>query len=115
VRATQLITPILIAVLVAGCASTGVVQMDRDSFLIGKKDGTPGLGVSLSNKAAVYAEANEFCRNKSLEVQTLKVSITPAALAQLGSTELHFKCVMPGTTAQSMNRESDKIIEIRSR
>ncbi len=113
--ATQLITPIFIAVLVVGCASTGVVQMDRDSYLIGKKDGSPGLGVSLSNKAAVYEEANEFCRARASEVQTLQVTTTPAALARLGSTELHFKCVMPGSTAQPMLRESDKIIEIRNR
>ena len=44
-----------------GCASTGVIPMDQDSYMIGKKDGTPGLGVSLSNKAEVYREANEFC------------------------------------------------------
>jgi hypothetical protein len=89
--------------------------MDRDSYLIGKKDGSPGLGVSLSNKAAVYAEANEFCRSKALEVQTLQVTTTPAALARLGSTELHFKCVMPGEMSQPLLRESDRVIEIRHR
>jgi len=82
--------------LLTGCASTGVIPMDQDSYMIGKKDGSPGLGVSLSNKAAVYAEANTFCRSKGLEVQTLNVVTTAAAVAQLGSTELHFKCVPPG-------------------
>lgn len=98
-----------------GCASTGVVPMDQDSYLIGKKDGTPGLGVSLSNKAEVYREANDFCRTKGLEVKTLLVTTTPARLGQLGSTELQFKCVAKGGTAQPLEREPDQIIEQRLR
>ncbi len=89
--------------------------MDSDSYFIGKKDGSPGLGVSLSNKAAVYTEANDFCRRKALEVQTLQVTTTPAELARLGSTELHFKCVVPGGMTQPPLRKSDRIIEIRNR
>jgi hypothetical protein len=104
-----------IAMLLAGCASTGVIPVDRDSYLIGKKDGAPGLGVSLSNKADVYAEANQFCRKKGMEVQTLQVTTTPAALARLGSTELQFKCVKSGETAEPLRRESDTVIEIRHR
>jgi hypothetical protein len=100
---------------IVGCASTGVIPMDKDSYLIGKKDGTPGLGVSLSNKAEVYKEANDFCSAKGLEVETLNVITTPARPAQLGSTELQFKCVPRGSTAKPLVRESDKIIEIRSR
>lgn len=111
----QFLALFVVTFLTTGCTSTGVVQMDRDSYLIGKKDGSPGLGVSLSNKAAVYAEANEFCRSKALEVQTLQVTTTPAALARLGSTELHFKCVMPGEMSQPLLRESDRVIEIRHR
>lgn len=90
----KIITSLLpIAFAISGCQSTGIIPMDRDSYMIGKKDGTPGLGVSLSNKADVYREANDFCRAKGLEVQTLEVTTTPARPGQLGSTELHFKCV----------------------
>ena len=87
--------------------------MDQDSYMIGKKDGTPGLGVSLSNKAEVYREAAEFCRAKGLDVMTLEVITTPARLAQLGSTELRFKCVTPGGTAQPFQMIPDTVIEIR--
>ena len=99
----------------SACASTGVIPMDRDSYMIGKKDGTPGIGVSLSNKAAVYREANEFCRSKGLEVQTLTIVMTPATPGQLGSTELEFKCVFPGVTAQPLQRLPDQVIEVRQR
>ena len=106
---------IVMALLVIGCSSTGVIPMDKDSYLIGKKDGTPGLGVSLTNKAEVYKEANEFCSSKGLEVETLSVTTTPARPAQLGSTELQFKCIPRGSTAKPLIREADKIIEIRNR
>jgi hypothetical protein len=97
----------------SGCQSTGVVPMDRDSYMIGKKDGTPGIGVSLSNKAAVYKEANDFCSKKGLEVQTLNVITTSSAPGQLGSTELQFKCVLPGGTASPLQKVPDTVIELR--
>ena len=103
------------AFVLAGCASTGVIPVDSDSYMIGKKDGAPGLGVSLSNKAEVYREANDFCRAKGLEVKTLQVTTTPARPAQLGSTELQFKCVAPGSAAQPLPREPDQVIERRIR
>jgi hypothetical protein len=109
------LTICLSAVTIAGCASTGVIPVDQDSYMIGKKDGSPGLGVSLSNKADVYREANDFCKAKGLEVKTLQVITTPSRPAQLGSTELQFKCVPPGGSAEPLVREPDKVIEIRSR
>jgi hypothetical protein len=89
--------------------------MDQDSYMIGKKDGWPGLGLSLSNKAEVYKEANDFCQAKGLEVKTLHVTTIPARPGQLGSTELIFKCVPPGETAQPLVKEPDATIEIRNR
>jgi hypothetical protein len=96
---------------ISGCQSTGVVPMDQDSYMIAKS--TPGLGVrgvSFTNKAEVYQEANNFCRAKGFEVKTLNDITTPAEAGQLASTELHFKCVAPGGTAQ---RIPDNVTEIR--
>ena len=108
--------PLLMTIgLLVSCSSTGVIPMDRDSYMIGKKDGMPGLGVSLSNKADVYKEANEFCVNKGLEVQTLRVTTTPAQPGVLGYTELQFKCVVRGSTAQPLIRDPNSVIEIRNK
>jgi hypothetical protein len=93
--------------LLWGCKSTGVVPMDQDSYFIGKKDGSPGIGVSLSNKAAVYREANSFCHAKGLEVKTLHLTVTPAMPARLGFTELLFKCVPPGGEAQPIANDDN--------
>ena len=104
---------VLSACFITGCSSTGVIQMDQDSYMIGKKDGSPGIGISLSNKAAVYKEANVFCRSKGLEVSTLEVQVIPSSPGQLGSTELNFKCVEPGGSASPLQRMPDSVIEIR--
>lgn len=99
--------------ILAGCQSTGVIPMSQDSYYIGKKDGSPGLGISLSNKAAVYKEANAFCNDKGLEVFVLRETVTPAAPARLGSTELHFKCVARGGTAQPLVKDPDAVIQMQ--
>ncbi|MCP3888973.1 MAG: SHOCT domain-containing protein [Desulfobulbaceae bacterium] len=104
----------LLLIIISGCASTGVVPMSQDSYFIGKKDGAPGIGVSLSNKAEVYQEATEFCDRKSLEVLTLRETVIAAAPGRLGSTELHFKCVQPGGTAQPVVRGTDKDFTVNS-
>jgi len=99
--------------LLSGCSSTGVIPMSQDSYYIGKKDGTPGFGVSLENKAKVYQEANTFCSKKEQEVYTLRETVTPSAPGQLGSTELHFKCIAPGGTAQPLTKEADTVIKVQ--
>ena len=111
----KLLSLLLAAGLLAGCSSTGVIPMDRDSYMIGKKDGMPGLGVSLSNKAEVYKEANEFCANKGFEVQTLHVSTASAKPGVLGYTELQFKCVLRGSTAQPLVPDPNTVIEFRNK
>ena len=88
--------------------------MGQDSYMIGKKDGSPGLGVSLSNKAAVYREANAFCQAKGLEVMTLRCTTTPSMPGQLGSTELYFKCVPPDSTAQPFVSNPDRANAVSS-
>jgi hypothetical protein len=101
--------------ILTACSSTGVIPMDRDSYMIGKKDGMPGLGVSLSNKAEVYKEANEFCSKKGLEVETLRVTTSSTKPGVLGYTELQFKCAQPGSTAQPLIRDPNAVIEIRNK
>lgn len=107
-------TTTLIATLaLAGCSSTGVIPMDGDSYMIAKKDGTPGLGVSYSNKAKVYQEAGEFCKARGLVVKTLEVNTTAARPGQLGGTELQFRCVQQGTQGEAAPQRPDQVIEER--
>ncbi len=107
----KMFTPLLLITLV-GCKSTGVIPMSQDSYLIGKKDGSPGVGISLSNKAEVYQEANAYCEQKGMEVMVLRENIIPAAPGRLGSTELNFKCVQSGGSAQALRKDSDIVVDV---
>jgi hypothetical protein len=106
---------ILFIFIITGCKSTSVVELGQDSYYIGKKDGSPGLGVSLSNKAAVLKEARAYCDSKNLEMKVLKETVTAAAPARLGSTELEFSCVPVGSLATPTKEKPDAIIETRER
>lgn len=106
-----IVTTLFIGFL-SGCKSTGVVSISQDSYMVGKKDSTPGLGVSLENKAAVYQEANAFCEQKGKEVKVLKEDVTPAAPARLGSTEIQFRCVEAGGAALRVEKDSDREINL---
>ncbi len=97
------------------CKSTGVVPLGQDTYYVGKKDGTPGLGVSLENKTAVYSEARQFCEDKGLEIKLLKETVTPAMPAKLSSTELEFSCVPIGSLETPTEEKPDQIIETRQR
>ena len=109
----KIILTLSLSFLFIGCSSTGVIPMSQDSYLIGKKDGYPGVGISLSNKAEVYQEANTFCMKKDLEVMTLRETVIPAAPGRLGSTELHFKCVKIGGTAQALEKDAVTVIKVK--
>jgi hypothetical protein len=97
--------------MLMGCQSTGVIQMDQDSYYIGKKEGKPGLGVSLSNKAEVYDEATAYCNGKGLDFEVIRETVTPAVPGRLGSTELYFKCVSPEKPEDSSSKKAEEWIE----
>jgi hypothetical protein len=108
----KLTCSLVLAFVLTGCQSTGVIPMSQNSYFIGKKDGSPGIGISLTNKAEVYQEANEYCNKKGLEVKTLRETVIPAVPARLGSTELHFKCVKVGGEAEALKKDPDTVIEV---
>ncbi len=105
---------LVLSFLLISCKSTGVVKMSPNSYFIGKKDSSFGIGISLTNKAAVYQEANIFCNKKGLEVKKLRETVISAVPARLGSTELHFKCVKVGGEAAALKKDPDIVIEVKN-
>jgi hypothetical protein len=81
------------AVLLVSCSNTGVVPMDKGTFLIAKKSPQVGFGPPIGVKADVYKEANEFCTKQGKAVETIKLEETPAGLAQSAAVSLEFRCV----------------------
>lgn len=81
------------ALAMTGCASTGVVPMDKGTYLVSKKSPQVGFGPPVAVKAEVYAEANTFCEKEGKAVETLRLEVTNPGLARSGAVELQFRCV----------------------
>ena len=75
------------------CSSTGVVPMNKDSYLISKKSAQVGFGPPIGIKGEVYTEANDFCANEGKAVETLKYEETNSGFARSAAVALEFRCV----------------------
>lgn len=76
----------------SACANTGVVPMDKGTYLISKKSPQVGFGPPIGIKGEVYTEANEFCARDGKAVETLKYEATSAGLARSAAVALEFRC-----------------------
>jgi len=75
------------------CASTGIVPMDKGTYLISKKSPQVGFGPPIGIKGEAYGEANEFCAKDGKTVETLKYEETNAGFARSAAVALEFRCV----------------------
>lgn len=83
---------IFLILLFTGCSSTGVVPMDKGTYMIAKRSAQVGFGPPTAVKADVYKEANEFCAKKQKIVKTLNIEVTNSGFAKPGNILLEFKC-----------------------
>lgn len=86
-------TSIVLALLLSACASSGVVPLTAEKFMISKNTAKFGGGISASAAAEVHAEANEFCAQQGKKVETVDLQLTPGRAGSLGNVTLQFKCV----------------------
>lgn len=83
-----------LSLLLAGCASSGVVPADRGTYLISKQSAAGIFGTPEGVKLDIYKEANEFCARKGQAVETVNVeTLNAVPFVHEGSATLHFKCV----------------------
>lgn len=75
------------------CANTGIVPMDKGTYLIAKKSPQVGFGPPIGIKGEAYSEANEFCAKDGKAVETLKLEETNAGFARAAAVSLEFRCI----------------------
>jgi hypothetical protein len=82
---------------IGACESTGVVPMDRGSFMISKVSPACGFRSAAGTRAELYTEANQFCSSRRQEVSTVTSTSQDGIIgARCASAELVFRCVDPG-------------------
>lgn len=79
--------------MVTACSSTGVVPMDKGTYLISKKSAQVGFGPPIGIKGEAYIEANDFCAKDGKAVETLKYEETNAGFARSAAVALEFRCI----------------------
>lgn len=84
---------VLVLFTLTACSSTGVVPMNKDSYLISKKSAQVGFGPPIGIKGEVYTEANDFCTKEGKAVETLKYEETNSGFARSAAVALEFRCV----------------------
>ena len=107
----KMLSPVM-ALLLAACASTGVVPMDRDAFMISKTSPACGFRSAAGTRAAIYAEANQFCAARRQQVSTISANGQDGIIgARCASAELVFRCVDPGV----MDAHSEERVRYEAR
>ena len=85
---------IVIALLALyGCADTGIIPMDKGTYLVAKKSPQVGFGPPIGIKGDAYMEANEFCAKENRAVETVKLEQTNSGFARAAAVSLEFRCV----------------------
>lgn len=79
--------------LATGCASTGIVPMDGDTYMISKRSAQVGFGPPVAAKAEIYKQANTFCAAKGQKVETVKYEGIDSGFGRPASASLQFRCV----------------------
>ncbi len=84
---------LLLCVGLVGCATTGVIPMDKGTYMIAKRSAQLGFGPPLGAKAEVYKQASAFCEKQSKNVETVEFNMVNSGFARPGSVNLQFRCV----------------------
>ncbi len=78
----------------SGCASSGVIPLDRGVYYISKADARVGIGPPTAEVISdVYKEANEFCAKKGMEVKKIDNIYTDSGYGKTANFALEFKCI----------------------
>ncbi len=79
--------------LLSACSSTGVIPMDKGTYMVSKRSAQVGFGPAIGAKADIYEEANDFCAKQNKVTETVNLEMTDSGFARPASASLQFRCV----------------------
>jgi hypothetical protein len=82
--------------VLTGCASTGVITIDKGLYQIAKQAPQVSFGPPVGTKADIYREAGAFCERQGKVIETVKIEEVNQVFGRQGSASLTFRCVTAG-------------------
>jgi hypothetical protein len=81
---------LIFALLLAGCVTTGIQEVDDNHYLYAKQDWMAYSGGGI--KVEMFKEAREFCQAKGKKMKIIGQGAQDYAIGQSASAEIQFSC-----------------------
>lgn len=108
----------LMALVIAGCANPGIVQLSPDTYMLSRIDKAGMFGNPAAFKAKVIQEANDFAAKQGKVAIPLGLEQTPTYPGHFGSVEYQFRVVDksdPEARRTSLTPRPDIVVDSTSR
>lgn len=86
-------TLFLAAFLVTSCASSGILQTGKDTYMVSKRSPQAGFGEPVGAKTYVYEQANKHCGGMGRSVETVNLETQDSGFGRPGSATLEYRCI----------------------
>ena len=84
----------ILGITIVGCSSTGIVSIGKGQYMVAKTSAGGGFVSAEGTKVELYKEANIFCAEKGLVLETIKITGKDGRVfVRSASAELQFRCV----------------------
>jgi len=87
------ISLVMAAIALAAC-STGVVRVDKDTYMVSEKAAGCGFATGGGQEADAYKKANAYCASLSQDAEIVSTTTKDGVpFARCASANVKFKCV----------------------
>lgn len=97
----SVLTVCVFALSVLACATSDVIQVDQDTYLVSSIGTSPLYRATVKSTERVYQVARDFCAKKGKIVETESLETVDQRIGRPGSAELRFRCVEEGAESES--------------
>lgn len=80
----------VLAIAMAGCVSTGVIEVEDNHYMLSKQDWMAHTGGQV--KIEMFKEAREFCAAKAKKMKILGQQSQDYAIGSSAGAEIQFAC-----------------------
>jgi hypothetical protein len=92
-KTLKIISILLLAILLSGCANPGIVKLSPDTYMLSRADHAGIFGNSAKLKASVIKDANEFAENMGKVAIPLSSNETPVYPGHFATVEYQFRVI----------------------